>query len=261
MVTIVGTLTTIAISIVTVPLYLKAIGLERYGVLAVVWTILTYFGLVELGVSGAMVQRLARGLLSARQRISLYWTGFAMNAVMGMAGGILLWLSFNPIMSAMSFSTVEVGNETRSAGGLIAALVLVMTLRSVNSSVLFGAERFVAATVLSTLESAASAIAPLVVALCFSLDIYWLIAAILVVRIAFVVASFVVMIPSLPGFRIVRGHVSQARDLLSIGIWFWLAGVIAPLLTYFDRFLIGSVVGVAQLPYYSVPQTILQQSS
>ncbi len=261
MVTIMGTLTTIAISIVTVPLYMKAIGLERFGVLAVVWTILTYFGLVELGVSGAMVQRLARGMLSARQRISLYWTGFSMNAIMGMAGGILLWLSFNPIMSAMSFSTVEVGNETRSAGGLIAALLLTMTLRSVNNSVLFGAERFVAATVLSTLENAASAIAPLVVAIFLSVDIYWLIAAILVVRIAFVVASFVVMIPSLPGFRIVRGHVSQARDLLSIGFWFWLSGLIAPLLTYFDRFLIGSVVGVAQLPYYSVPQTILQQSS
>ena len=261
MVTIVGTSTAIAISIVTVPLYITAIGLERYGVLAVVWTILTYFGLVELGVSGAMVQRLAGGLLSARQKISLYWTGFSMNLAMGLAGALLLWLSFNPILSALSFSTVEVGNETRSAGGLIAALVLVMTLRSVNNSVLFGAERFVAATILSTLESAASAVAPLVVAIYFSADIYWLIAAILVVRIAFVVASFVVMIPSLPGFKVVGGHLSQARDLLSIGIWYWLAGLIAPLLTYLDRFLIGSVVGVAQLPYYTVPQTILQQSS
>lgn len=261
LVTIAGTAATIAVTVVTVPLYIKAIGLERYGLLAIVWTILTYFGLVELGVSGAMVQRLARGLLSARQRISLYWTGFAMNAVMGVVGGALLWLSFDTIMSALSFSTVEVGIEARSAGGIIAALVLVMALRSVNNSVLFGAERFVAATVLSTLENAASAIAPLAVAIWLSVDIYWLIAAIVIVRIAFVIASFVVMIPSLPGFRLARGYWSQARDLLSIGIWFWLSGLIAPILTYFDRFLIGSVVGVAQLPYYTVPQTILQQSS
>jgi O-antigen/teichoic acid export membrane protein len=54
---------------------------------------------------------------------------------------------------------------------------------------------------------------------------------------------------------------ADARDLLSTGFWFLLAGIIGPLLTYFDRFLIGSVVGVGKLPYYSVPQTILQQSS
>jgi O-antigen/teichoic acid export membrane protein len=261
LITIGGTAASIAVTLVTVPLYIKAIGLERYGVLAVVWTILAYFGLVELGVSGAMVQRLARGMLSPRQRITLYWTGFTMNALMGLIGGALLWLSFNALMTMMSFSTVEVEIEIRSAGVLVAALIVVMTLRSVNNSVLYGAERFVTATVLSTLETVASAIAPLAVAIFASANIYCLIAAILAVRTLFLVASFVVMIPSLPGFRLARGHMSQARDLLSIGFWFWLAGLIAPLMTYFDRFLIGSVVGVAQLPYYSVPQTILQQSS
>ena len=136
-----------------------------------------------------------------------------------------------------------------------------MTLRSINNSVIFSAERFSAAALLLTAEMTASAIAPLLVALYFSPDIRSLTTAILVVRTAFLAASFVVAIPSLPGFKLALGSIRAARDLLSIGIWFWFAGLIGPLLTYFDRLMIGSVVGVAQLPYYSVPQTMLQQVS
>lgn len=260
-VTLAGTATAVVVTIVTVPLYIDAIGLERYGVLAVVWTILTYFGLFELGVSGGLVQRLARGGLSARDRVSLYWTGFCMNSAMGLFAGLVLLLTFGSIISLMNFSTAEVEKEVQSSGGVIAALVVVMTIRSVNNGVLYGAERFMTATILSTLEVLLSAIAPLAVAIYASLDIYWLLSAVLAVRVGFLVVSFVAMIPSLPGFRLTSGRIAQARDLLSIGLWFWLAGVIGPLLTYFDRFLIGGMVGVAHIPYYSVPQTICQQSS
>jgi O-antigen/teichoic acid export membrane protein len=260
-VTILGTVATIAVTIVTVPLYIKAIGLERYGVLAVVWTVLTYFGLVELGVSGALVQRLARGGHSPQRRVLFYWTGFSMNAVMGLAGSLLLMLTFKSIMSMMSFETAKVANEVSSAGAPIAALLLVLTLRSINNSVLYGAERFVAATTLAASEAIASAVVPLVVAMTLTVDVASLILSILAVRAFFLVVSFATIIRSLPGFKFSFGTIGLARDLLSIGFWFWLAGIIGPLLTYFDRLLIGGVVGVAQLPYYSVPQTILQQSS
>lgn len=261
LVTTAGNIATIAVALVTVPLYISAIGLERYGILAVVWTILAYFGLADLGVSGAMVQRLASKSMPSQQRVVLYWTGFSLNAAMGLVGGVILLLSFNSIMSLMTFSTQEVQGEVQSASLAVALLIVVMTLRPINNSVLYGSERFIAATVLSTFEAVASAIVPLAVALWVSNDIYWLIVSILVVRAVFVVASFVAMIPSVPGFRLAVGKLSVARDLLSTGIWFLLAGIIGPLLTYFDRFLIGSMVGVSRLPFYSVPQMILQQSS
>jgi O-antigen/teichoic acid export membrane protein len=184
-----------------------------------------------------------------------------MNAVMGLAGSLVLLLTFKSIMSMMSFETAEVANEVSSAGGPIAALLLVLTLRSINNSVLYGAERFVAAISLAASEAIASAVVPLVVALTMTVDVGSLVLSILVVRALFLVVSFATIIRSLPGFKVSFGTISIARDLLSIGFWFWLAGIIGPMLTYFDRLLIGGVVGVAQLPYYSVPQTILQQSS
>jgi O-antigen/teichoic acid export membrane protein len=139
--------------------------------------------------------------------------------------------------------------------------MVAMTLRPINNSVLYAAERFTAATVLTASETVASAIVHLAVAEWLSVDIFWLMVSILAVRVLFLVASFVTMIPGLPGFRLVSGRLSVARDLLSTGFWFLLAGIFGPLLTYFDRLLIGGMVGVGRLPFYTIPQTILQQSS
>lgn len=260
-ITAAGALTTIVVTVLTIPLYIELIGHERYGVLAIIWTILTYFQMVELGVSGAMVQRLASGELSPPSRIELYWTGFTMNAVMGLIGAGLLLLLFNPIISMMSFSTPVVRAELVASGWVIAALVFVMAVRAVNNGVLYGTERFAALAILSTLETIASALVPLTIAVAGSVNIFWLVLSIFVVRVFFLLVSFIAMLPGLPGFRFGLGRIIYFRGLLSFGFWLWLMGVIGSLLMYFDRFLIGSILGVAQVPYYSVPQTIFQQAS
>ena len=259
--TAIGSVVTVAVMLFTVPVYLHLVGLERYGILAIVWAILTYFGLVELGVSGALVQRIASGKTSPNEKVDLYWTALAMNVVMGLLGGAALWLAIGPIISTMSFSTEAMKTELRSAGPLIAALLPVMTLRVINNGVLIGSQRFQASAVLSTLETISAAIVPLVVAAWFTVSLFWLILSILAVRIAFAGLSFLVMLPSLPYFRPRFPDIMLAKSLFSYGVWLTASSIIGPLMTYFDRFMIGSMLGVSQVPFYSIPQTLLQQVS
>ncbi len=96
-ITVTGALATTAVTVFTVPAYLHLLGQERYGVLAIVWTILAYFGLVEMS-SGALVQRIASGKIKESERVEIYWAAFATNVALGLVASLILWRSFNFIV-------------------------------------------------------------------------------------------------------------------------------------------------------------------
>src|SRR5262249_53394793 len=70
-----GSLTSIAVSLITVPIYLHLIGPSRYGALALAWLLLGYFGVFNLGLSRATAQRIAlRRDVSARERADTFYS-------------------------------------------------------------------------------------------------------------------------------------------------------------------------------------------
>src|SRR5579884_1140640 len=79
----------IVVSLATVPRYLHLVGQARYGVLLIVWIMLGYFGVFDLGLGRATTHELAKST-TARERSHVFWTATALNGVMGVAGGLLL---------------------------------------------------------------------------------------------------------------------------------------------------------------------------
>ena len=59
----------LAVAIVTIPIYVRHVGDARYGVISIVWVLLGYFGFLDLGLSRAAVNALAK-TIEARAVIS-----------------------------------------------------------------------------------------------------------------------------------------------------------------------------------------------
>lgn len=257
-----GSLAPAAVILITVPAYLRLIGDVRYGVLVIVWAFLGYFGVFDLGLGRAIARHIANlGQADPAKRSEAFWTALMLNAIFGVIGGLLIW-PISQYYFAAHFQVAEpLRVEILAAIPWLAAAVPVATISGVLNGALQGRERFMALNASSVFGTVSFHLLPLVVAWMHGPDLAWLVPAALLGRVITCVALFVqchryVPLNMVPSVR---------RDLVApffrYGGWVTVTGIIGPVLTTLDRFLIGSIVGPPAVTYYSVPFSLVSQAT
>ncbi len=89
---------------IAMPILVHHIGIERFGVIALAWTVFGYFSLFDLGVNSAITKFASDLLGSGREAEvpSLFWTGLALKAAFGTVGAIILAASCPFLVSSCS---------------------------------------------------------------------------------------------------------------------------------------------------------------
>lgn len=253
---LVGAGVSLAITAVTIPPYLDLIGIARYGVLAVVWALTGYFSFVDHGLGQAVTNRIAALPEAASVRQEAFWTAMAVNLGLGSLAGLALWLSGRWVLSLIRMGGALHAEAVASLPWL-AIMVPAVTTTAVLSGALAGRERFLTLNVLQTSASALSRLVPLAVAWLHGPTLPWIIASVVLVRLAQIPALLWACWNSVP----LRGrpvyHSREARFLLRFGGWAAVTSGVQPLLTTVDRFAIGALAGADAVGWYSIPQTIV----
>ena len=140
---LVGALLPLFLSLVTVPLYLRLVGIERYGVLQIAWLLLGYFGLFDLGLGRATAFRIAAlRNAPASARAETFWSALVVNLAMGCVGGGILWLVGRYALIDHAHVSAALRPELVAAIPLLALGVPIATVTGVLSGALQGRERF-----------------------------------------------------------------------------------------------------------------------
>jgi O-antigen/teichoic acid export membrane protein len=252
--TLAGQLAGVAISLLTVPLFLRLVGDARYGVLILVWLLLGYSSLFDLGLSQATAQRMATLRdASPEERSGLLWTALGMNGIMGLAAAFILYVAARLVLGQFVSMSPELREESLAALPWIALALPVSMTSSTLTGALQGREAFGTTSLLGTLGQLLSQGLPLAVAWRGNVSLAWLIPAALLSRPVSALVAWAACRRWVPLTPPARYDIALGKALLRYGGWVTVSSVVGPLMSSLDRLLIGGISGSQAVTYYSVP--------
>jgi O-antigen/teichoic acid export membrane protein len=248
------------LSLATVPAYLHLIGEARYGVLAVVWVVLGYFGVFDLGLSRATANQIAQARNkppAIRERV--FWTALSLNATVGVLGGVILFFVGQVLLENLLKVTPDLRSEAVAALPWLAVAVPLTTVTLVLAGTLEGGERFLLVNSLGIFGLAMFQLLPLAYAYWVGPRLPGLIMSATLALFVSTVLSFVVTAVSLPVRSRPRIDAERVGVLLRYGGWVTLTGLVSPLVSVVDRVVIGSVLGAKAVTRYTVPFALVSR--
>ena len=255
-------MTQIAVALVTVPIYLHHLGDARYGVMSIVWVLLGLFGFLDLGLSRAVTNALAK-LRDAPQphRARVLLTTFGLNLGFGVAGGLILYIFGGLLLKHFVSMPDEISAEVSRSLPWIACLLPLTLISAAGAGSLESRELFLLVNSIQIFAMTLAQVAPVLVAVFVSPSLTVVIPTAAVAQ-GLGAISVLTVVYRLEGpFSLRAIDWGEARKLLGYGGWMFATQVIYPALASADQFIIGSVMGVAAVAHYAVPMSLIQRSA
>jgi O-antigen/teichoic acid export membrane protein len=260
-VNVLGAVARLVVALVTIPIYVRHIGDARFGVVSIVWVLLGYFGFLDLGLSRAAANAMAK-LRDAPQeaRARVLVTTLVLNLGLGLFGSFCLFVFGGYLLQNVIAVPDVLKPEIAQAFPWIVGLVPLALVSGVGIGALESRERFLLANALQAAGMSMSQIAPVILAVAVSPSLAVVIPAAATAQALSMVAILIVVYRVEGPLSVAAFDPRQARKLLSYGGWVTVSGVIGPLLASLDQFLIGSLLGVAAVAHYAVPMNLVIRS-
>jgi O-antigen/teichoic acid export membrane protein len=253
-----GTAIPMVAGLALIPFTLSRLGSEAFGVLTLVWGLIGYFSVFDLGVGRALTVQLSQ--LTATGRVSdagpLVRAGMLLTLAAGLIGVALIWLLAPGMANHWLKISPGLQDEARLAFLIAAVGVLPTTLASGLRGALEGLDRF-AASNLSRMVLGVWMFALPGLAVYFHGPRLDVITLYLVLGRWLVVLGMAVQLRGVLFFRVASIAKRHFQTLWNYGLWVTVTGIVGPLMVYGDRFFVSAAVGADQLPLYAIPQDVL----
>ena len=98
--------------LITIPLFLRYFGAERYGILATIWVFFGYFSVLDFGMGPALVNFLSQPDRQESEAASkVFWTALIVNAAIGVAVAVVLIVALLASQALGAFAPGAIRDE------------------------------------------------------------------------------------------------------------------------------------------------------
>lgn len=239
----------------SMPWIVKGLGDVSFAILSLVWAVVAYFTLWDLGIGRAVTKFVAEKRVAGKGEdvADVVRISVMISLGIGILFGILILL-FRSELEKLLF-TVPPGYAAvvRLAIAIVAVSMPVLILQGVFRGVLMGFDRFDLSNSVQVLNGILQWVGALVLVL-LHVGVLWVIGFVMLTR------AFTMIIVLTMSFRLVKWLSFRRwprfllfKDIIGFGGWAMVSQVISPVLQYSERFMLSALVATGIVTYYVVP--------
>lgn len=253
-----GSAAPMLIGLVTIPYLYHNIGIERIGVLTIVWALIGYFSIFDFGLGRAITQRIA-GLDSFNndeKKKTIATTGVSLTLLIGIVGGVL-GIAVIELFGVSWINAAPYLNKEITSSFLLACLAIPATTTTAGMrGILEGEQRFKVVNLLKFALGLSNFLGPMATIALFGPRLDYAVGTLVLARYITLFAYFL-CISRVIGKATNSLSRKESKQLFHFGGWITVSNIISPLMVIGDRFFIGNIVGAGAVAYYTIPVDML----
>jgi len=246
-------------AIIALPRLIQGLGIQRYGVLSLIWMLIGYFSFLDLGLGRALTKLVAERLGNVpEERLAMeIWTAWMLLMGLGFVAALMVAAIAPWLIHGVLKIPTELQPETLQALYLLAGTMPIVLGTGGLTAILAARQRFGLLNAVAIPQGVCSIVGPLFV-LPFSHSIFAVALILAVIRLAAWLAYLALCFRVMP---VIRRTFSLDRTtvmpLIRFGSWMTISNIIGPLMTFSDRFLLAALVSTTAVAYYATPYDVV----
>jgi O-antigen/teichoic acid export membrane protein len=252
----------LSVALVAIPYVVHGLGAERFGVLSVASALLGYFGIFDFGLGRATTKFVAESLARHEpdKLPKVVWTSLWSQVMFGAVGTLITIVLIPVVVDRFLKISPALVAETKTSLFVLSTSLCIVLAGNALRGVLEAGQMFNIVNYVKVPLNTSMFLLP-VVGVFFHLSLPGIVWLLVGARIG---ATIAYLAASLRSFPALRGHYfpdrQSLRPLLVYGGWVTVSNFITPLLSYVDRLLIGSLVSMRAVGYYSAPYEAINRA-
>jgi O-antigen/teichoic acid export membrane protein len=249
------------VAVVTLPFIVRGMGIEGFGVLSIIWIILSYSSFLELGLGRALTKFVAEYIEQREEQkiAQAVWTTLIFQSFLGIVVSII-FIALTPFLIRSLNIPQALIDEARISFYLIAILPPLIFGTGSLGGLLMAGLRFDLVNAVQVLSSISNYILIAIGAYVFHLRFSLIVALTVAIRVLNFLATLILSFVTFPVLRQYTGFTFKAvRPFFVFGGWVAVTSTIGQIITRVDRFIISSLMSISWVTYYSVPYDALSR--
>lgn len=248
------------IGIVAIPYIYEHIGVERIGVLTIIWALIGYFSIFDFGLGRAITQRIASlgPQHSEERKKTIATTGVFLTLLIGVVGSLVGLTALELTGVRWINSATHLDSEIRSSLFLACIAIPATTATAGLRGVLEGEQKFKAINLLKIILGLSNFLGPMASIALFGPMLEYIVGALVVFRYVILGAHHFYAKHAL-GNSAENLSRKETKQLFQFGGWMTLANIISPLMVVADRFVIANILGAGSIAYYTIPAEFMMR--